>query len=123
MQHHKPRLSDRFLTKREFLSRAGIGMGSLALGAMLQPSAARASAESSLAVKGAHFRPKAKRVIHDLFEHFTASVDDLPAEWRGLAKAEDDTRVARVIADYIAGMTDNYALKCHDELFKADARV
>ena len=75
MQHHKPRLSDRFLTKREFLSRAGIGMGSLALGAILQPSAARASAESSLAVKGAHFRPKAKRVIHIFLNGGPSHVD------------------------------------------------
>ena len=66
---------------------------------------------------------KAKRVIHDLFEHFMANVGDLPAEWRGQAKGGGDKCVARVIADYIAGMTDNYALKCHDELFKVDARV
>ena len=52
-----------------------------------------------------------------------ANVGDLPAEWRGQAKGGNETRVARVIADYIAGMTDNYALKCHDELFKVDAKV
>ena len=52
-----------------------------------------------------------------------ANVSDLPAEWRGQANGGDATRVARVIADYIAGMTDNYALKCHDELFKVDAKV
>lgn len=66
---------------------------------------------------------KAKRVIRDLFEHFMANVGDMPNEWRGQVIDADETRVARVIADYIAGMTDNYALKCHDELFKVDARV
>ena len=31
MQHHKPQLDDAFLTRREFLSRCGMGMGALSL--------------------------------------------------------------------------------------------
>jgi dGTPase len=48
---------------------------------------------------------------------------DMPAEWRKLADNRDAASAARIIADYIAGMTDNYALKCHDAYFKVDARV
>jgi dGTPase len=66
---------------------------------------------------------KAKRVIRDLFVHFMETSTDMPAEWCKLADNRDDTSVARIVADYIAGMTDNYALKCHDAYFKVDARV
>ena len=66
---------------------------------------------------------KAKRVIQDLFNHFLANVDDLPAEWRRQAKDEDETKFARVITDYIAGMTDNYALKCHEGIFRVDTKI
>jgi dGTPase len=66
---------------------------------------------------------KAKRVIRDLFVHFMENPADMPAEWRKLADNRDATSAARIIADYIAGMTDNYALKCHDAYFKVDARV
>jgi dGTPase len=66
---------------------------------------------------------KAKRVIRDLFVHFMETSTDMPAEWCELADNRDDISVARIVADYIAGMTDNYALKCHDAYFKVDARV
>ncbi|PPR63503.1 MAG: Deoxyguanosinetriphosphate triphosphohydrolase-like protein [Alphaproteobacteria bacterium MarineAlpha4_Bin2] len=66
---------------------------------------------------------RAKHIILDLFKHFLVNVGDLPAEWRRQAKGGDEIEVARVIADYIAGMTDNYALNCHEKIFKADART
>jgi dGTPase len=53
----------------------------------------------------------AEAVVRDLFAHFTAAPADLPAEWR-----EDGARagvLARRVADYIAGMTDRYALVEH----------
>ena len=41
----------------------------------------------------------------------------MPEEWRlGLERA-DEPRVARRVADYIAGMTDNYAVDEHRRLF------
>jgi dGTPase len=59
----------------------------------------------------------AGRVVRDLYGHFAANPADLPAEWRaGLSDA--GTR-ARRIADYIAGMTDRYALVEHARLFTA----
>jgi len=35
MSHHKPRIEDAFLSRRDFLRRSGMGMGGLTLGSML----------------------------------------------------------------------------------------
>jgi dGTPase len=60
----------------------------------------------------------AERVVSDLFEHFMATPDDLPAEWgEGIATTDVGAR-ARRIGDYIAGMTDRYALIEHAKYFK-----
>ncbi len=60
---------------------------------------------------------EAARVVRDLFAHYSEHPDDLPAEWReGLAGAAAAMR-ARRIADFIAGMTDRYALAEHARLF------
>jgi dGTPase len=59
----------------------------------------------------------AEAVIADLVAHFTTSPSDLPAEWSdGFAGLDGATR-ARRIADYIAGMTDRYALIEHARYF------
>ena len=59
----------------------------------------------------------AEGVIRDLFAHFVGSPTDLPEEWRdGFAGLDDGAR-ARRIADYIAGMTDRYALVEHARYF------
>ncbi len=56
-------------------------------------------------------------VLRDLFARYNAQPDDLPAEWReGLSAASEASR-ARRIADFIAGMTDRYALAEHNQLF------
>jgi dGTPase len=60
---------------------------------------------------------KARRVIHDLFGLYLAEPECLPGEWRGLAAGPDDPQTARVAADYLAGMTDRYALDEHHRLF------
>ncbi|MGB6536842.1 MAG: deoxyguanosinetriphosphate triphosphohydrolase [Xanthobacteraceae bacterium] len=60
---------------------------------------------------------QAASVIRDLFGRYGAEPDELPAEWReGLADADEAAR-ARRIADFIAGMTDRYALAEHARLF------
>jgi dGTPase len=61
---------------------------------------------------------EAEGVLSDLFAHYTAAPDDLPAEWaEDFASAGESIR-ARRIADYIAGMTDRYALIEHAKYFK-----
>jgi len=65
------------------------------------PSTGRADAEN------------AKNVVQFLYKYFNAHEDKLPAEYRRHA---DST--ARRVADYIAGMTDQYALRLAEELGK-----
>jgi dGTPase len=60
---------------------------------------------------------QASGVVRDLFARYSARPGDLPAEWQeGLAGADEAAR-ARRIADFIAGMTDRYALAEHARLF------
>ncbi len=56
---------------------------------------------------------KARRIVTDLFQAFMSDQRLLPPEFQ--ARAEDN--VARAIADYIAGMTDRYAILEHRRLF------
>jgi len=65
---------------------------------------------------------KAKRVVRDLFRLFMAEPECLPSEWRALAEGSEADR-ARIIADYLAGMTDRFALDEHRRLFDAYAPV
>jgi dGTPase len=59
----------------------------------------------------------AEAVVRDLFGHYMATPADLPEEWReGIATKDSDS--VRRIADYIAGMTDRYALIEHAKYFK-----
>ncbi len=61
---------------------------------------------------------RARRVVAELFAIFIAQPASLPAEWRSAADAADDTGRARLVADYIAGMTDRFAFHEHRRLFK-----
>jgi dGTPase len=56
----------------------------------------------------------AERVVRELFAHYAATPADLPAEWQ----QGDDEPAARAlrIADFIAGMTDRYAMIEHQRL-------
>ncbi|TNE42211.1 MAG: deoxyguanosinetriphosphate triphosphohydrolase [Alphaproteobacteria bacterium] len=59
----------------------------------------------------------AKGVVKDLFEHLMECPHELPAEWRDYGDMGNEAARARVISDYIAGMTDRFALNLHAELF------
>ena len=59
----------------------------------------------------------AQGVVRDLFRHFAARPGDLPAEWsHGLEDTDEAGRIRR-ICDFIAGMTDRYALIEHGRHF------
>jgi dGTPase len=66
---------------------------------------------------------KAHRVVHDLFALYLAEPQYLPHEWHELAAGPDDSFTARVAADYLAGMTDRFALDEHHRLFDTSARI
>jgi dGTPase len=58
---------------------------------------------------------RAARVISDLFEAFMSEPGLLPAQYQILVEADR----ARTVADYIAGMTDRYALREHERIYGA----
>ena len=63
-------------------------------------------------------RAKAKRVIEQLFWFYLESPSCLPDEWRIQAEAMREKERVRLVTDYIAGMTDHYALREHALLFE-----
>jgi len=65
---------------------------------------------------------RAQGIVADLFRHFAANPADMPAEWAHEAGADPDAR-ARRVADFIAGMTDRYALMEHARHFDSTAEL
>ena len=66
---------------------------------------------------------KAKRVITELFELFMSEPNCLPFEWQNNHQTSNDLMQARRVSDYIAGMTDRYALLEYERLFDYKAKV
>jgi dGTPase len=60
---------------------------------------------------------KARRIVGELFRLFMAEPGCLPTDWRRRVTDLDDIMRARLVCDYIAGMTDRYALDEHRRLF------
>jgi len=70
---------------------------------------------------------KARRTLTELFEAFFRDINLMPTEHRdGAARAEKAlgaTGRARAVADYVAGMTDRYAILEHRRLFDPGSRT
>jgi len=62
---------------------------------------------------------EAEGVVTDLFARYQDRVDALPPEWREQAPARGTRAYSRYVCDFIAGMTDRYALSEHRRLFDA----
>ncbi|HLM39716.1 MAG TPA: deoxyguanosinetriphosphate triphosphohydrolase [Microvirga sp.] len=62
-------------------------------------------------------RAEADDVLRDLFRRFKAEPALMPEEWQADLPGDDEPRLARRVADYIAGMTDRYAILEHQRLF------
>jgi dGTPase len=62
-------------------------------------------------------RVKASRIVRELFEAFLADPVLLPNDYQ---VESDSLGQARKIADYIAGMTDRYAIREHRRIFSLD---
>ena len=60
---------------------------------------------------------EAEGILFDLFARYQASPGDLPAEWVEGSERESEGERARRIGNFIAGMTDRYALIEHQRLF------
>ncbi len=69
-------------------------------------------------------RLKVSRIVKDLYDTFMTEYNLLPEEWQArVVAAKGDIPAntverARIVADYIAGMTDRYAIKEHERLFE-----
>lgn len=61
---------------------------------------------------------KARRVVRELVDTFLSAPDCLPDGWRERAGAPHAQATAETVRDYVAGMTDRYALDEHDRLFR-----
>ena len=64
---------------------------------------------------------KAKAVVTALFETFDAKPGLLPPDWANACGAAGDARTVSVVRDYIAGMTDSYALLEHKRVVGSKA--
>jgi dGTPase len=60
---------------------------------------------------------EAEGILFDLFARYQASPGDLPAEWVEGTEQESEGERARRIGNFIAGMTDRFALMEHQRLF------
>ena len=66
---------------------------------------------------------KAQRVVLDLFQFFIEEPGCLPTSWYAQTDGAGTQRTAEVIADFIAGMTDRFALDEHARLFDPMTRL
>ncbi|MFM8759070.1 MAG: deoxyguanosinetriphosphate triphosphohydrolase, partial [Methylophilaceae bacterium] len=65
---------------------------------------------------------KAKRIVRSLFEAFIQEPDLMPNEYQDRAKQDQTHALARAVADYVAGMTDRYAIREYQRLFTVEER-
>jgi dGTPase len=59
----------------------------------------------------------AEQILFDLFAHYQKTPGDLPLEWSPADVSDDETGRARRIGNFVAGMTDRFALTEHQRLF------
>ncbi len=63
-------------------------------------------------------RAEADRVLRELFAYYLDHPEGMPDGWRPTAETKTHrSAIARATCDFIAGMTDRYALKLHAHLF------
>ncbi len=60
---------------------------------------------------------EAEQILFDLFAKYLKSPDELPPEWLTGGEADSEGDRARRIGNFIAGMTDRFALTEHQRLF------
>lgn len=66
-------------------------------------------------------RRQVTKVVEELFPFFMAHPQELPKQWRkDVAEAQGEQDLARLVCDYISGMTDRFALQEHARLLGRD---
>ena len=62
-------------------------------------------------------RAEVSKVVEELFPLYLNDPKQMPARWHSeIEAAPDETALARIVSDYIAGMTDRFALQDHARL-------
>lgn len=62
-------------------------------------------------------RAQVTQVVEELFPYFMAHPDQLPKQWRkDVLEVSGEIDLARIVSDYISGMTDRFALQEHERL-------
>jgi dGTPase len=60
-------------------------------------------------------RAEVTKMVEELFPFFLVNPDQLPKQWRrDVEAAGDEVALARIVSDYISGMTDRFAIQCHE---------
>ena len=65
-------------------------------------------------------RAPAEQMVEELFAGWHANPGDLPDRWRDRCEAEEEPWRARIVGDYVAGMTDRFAIQAHKRLTGRD---
>ena len=69
-------------------------------------------------------RARVTDVVNGLFPLFMAQPQHLPQEWRNdVDAAKDEMALARLVADYVSGMTDRYAVEFYSRLKESGASI
>ena len=65
-------------------------------------------------------RSQARRILSEMFHLFMNEPEVLPTEWYDMSQNRDQAGRARLVCDYIAGMTDRFAIEEHRKLFNLE---
>jgi dGTPase len=65
----------------------------------------------------------AKRIVADLFAAFTGDLSLLPPSWEAEGRQRGEEGRVSVVRDYIAGMTDRFALQEHRRIFDVETEL
>jgi dGTPase len=60
---------------------------------------------------------KTQTVIKDLFNHFMSNPETLPKSWQDSVNINSDALLSEMVINYIAGMTDRFAVIEHKKIF------
>ena len=60
---------------------------------------------------------RGRQVVAEIFQLYLRQPQEMPEEWRDTALESDQKGIPRLACDFIAGMTDRYALSEHKRLF------
>lgn len=66
---------------------------------------------------------KATRVVKELFNFYLENPECLPELWKENVDLEDKNRLAVLVVDFIAGMTDRYAFRQYDKIFNISKTI